>query len=274
MRRRLHRPIRATVSRAVILPYKIGSKSARLLAETLTAQLGLKVRRVRHDGAYRPKARSLVVNYGSGGRPHWLGNTRVLNDPLACAKAGNKLSSFNAFKAAGLSIPDFTTSRDQAMAWIRDGATVVCRTMLNGHSGRGIVLSDAVHPIVSAPLYVKYKKKRKEFRVHVFQEQVIDVAEKRKRRLEVRPSTFDGYIRNLANGWVFCRDAVVRPPDLEQLAVAACRSLGLDFGAVDIIWNERENKSYVLEVNTAPGLEGTTLTNYTNAILGWIRRQV
>jgi D-alanine-D-alanine ligase-like ATP-grasp enzyme len=36
----------------------------------------------------------------------------------------------------------------------------------------------------------------------------------------------------------------------------------LDFGAVDVIWNEKEDKYYVLEVNTACGLEGTTLDKY------------
>jgi glutathione synthase/RimK-type ligase-like ATP-grasp enzyme len=137
------------------------------------------------------------------------------------------------------------------------------------------VLSDGSpdHPLVNAPLYVKYKKKRKEYRVHVFKGQVIDVAEKRRRRKDERPATFDGYVRNLANGWVFCRDSIVKPADLDGLAIAACAALGLDFGAVDVIWNEKENKCYVLEVNTAPGLQGTTLTNYTNAIYNWIRSQ-
>ena len=39
----------------------------------------------------------------------------------------------------------------------------------------------------------------------------------------------------------------------------------LDFGAVDLIWNEHENKCYVLEVNSAPGIEGTTLQQYVTA---------
>ena len=47
-------------------------------------------------------------------------------------------------------------------------------------------------------------------------------------------------------------------------SVAAVRSLGLDFGAVDVV--ERQNKAYVLEVNTAPGLVGTTLEKYVDAI--------
>jgi glutathione synthase/RimK-type ligase-like ATP-grasp enzyme len=41
--------------------------------------------------------------------------------------------------------------------------------------------------------------------------------------------------------------------------------LELTFGAVDIL-RDINRVSYVLEVNTAPGLEGTTLTNYERAI--------
>ena len=40
------------------------------------------------------------------------------------------------------------------------------------------------------------------------------------------------------------------------------KELGLDFGAVDVIWNEHESKAYVLEINTAPGLEGSTVEDY------------
>ena len=44
-------------------------------------------------------------------------------------------------------------------------------------------------------------------------------------------------------------------------------AVGLKFGAVDLIWNELENKSYVLEINTAPGLTGATLEKYAQAIV-------
>ena len=47
----------------------------------------------------------------------------------------------------------------------------------------------------------------------------------------------------------------------------AIKVLGLDFGAVDIIYNKQEDKWYVLEVNTAPGIYGTTLDKYVNAIM-------
>jgi hypothetical protein len=186
--------------------------------------------------------------------------------------AGNKLSAFNAFRVANLAIPEFTNSQQEAERWYNAGETIVCRTLLNAHSGRGIVLSrlDLARPVVRAPLFVKYKKKRREYRVHVFQGEVIDVCEKRRFRRERRPDAFDGYIRNYVNGWAFCRSNMWKPNDLDALAINACQCLQLDFGAVDIIWNERENKSYLLEVNTAPGLQGTTLKNYISAIYNWI----
>src|SRR3990167_6507675 len=261
-------------SRLVILPYKMGSASARDLANNLSNKLVRKVRRVRHEGLYRPRSRSLVVNYGSGSAPaHWPHLGVWLNNPHSCGVAGNKLTAFRRFKDANLCIPEFTTDRAEALSWIGNGSTVVARTVLNGHSGRGIVLAADSDALVQAPLYVRYKKKRKEFRVHVFQGQIIDKAEKRRMRMERRPMAFDGYIRNLANGWVFCRSGVDLPRDGETLAIAACNVLGLDFGAVDVIWNEKENKCYLLEVNTAPGLQGTTLESYYNAIYNWMQKQ-
>lgn len=260
-------------SRAVILPYKMGSVSAKKLANRCTELLGLKIRRVKHDGKYRPKSRSLVINYGSSIRPGWLLQTRTLNDPSRAGVAGSKLSAFRAFTEHNVRTPEWTTDINQARQWATDGSTIVCRTILNGHSGRGIVLASTPEAVVPCQLYVKYKKKKKEFRVHVFNGRVIDVAEKRKIAKERRPDQFDGYIRNHSNGWIFARENIVKPDDLDSISIAAVGALGLDFGAVDVIWNERDNACYVLEVNTAPGLEGTTLENYARAITNWIRGQ-
>jgi glutathione synthase/RimK-type ligase-like ATP-grasp enzyme len=113
-----------------------------------------------------------------------------------------------------------------------------------------------------APLYTEYIKKKKEFRVHVWDGKVIDVQEKRRK---------DGFesakVRNTANGYVFCRMGIRPPAGLDSLAVSAVAALGRTYGGVDIIWNEHHNKSYVLEVNSRPGMEGTTVTKYADAIL-------
>jgi D-alanine-D-alanine ligase-like ATP-grasp enzyme len=40
----------------------------------------------------------------------------------------------------------------------------------------------------------------------------------------------------------------------------------LHFSAVDVVYNDREKKAYVLEINTAPGVEGQTIQVYADAL--------
>jgi glutathione synthase/RimK-type ligase-like ATP-grasp enzyme len=192
---------------------------------------------------------------------------RFINTPDLVARAANKLLTFQKLAEDGtINIPEFVTDYEAAQAWVNDGKVVVCRTKLNGHSGAGIVLAARVEDIVTrCPLYVQYIKKKYEFRVHVAFGKVIDIQAKRK-RTDYAGET-DYAIRNHHTGWVYCRENLVEPHDLRAQALATVLSLGLDFGAVDIIYNVHQNKSYVLEVNTAPGLEGISVTNYANAFM-------
>lgn len=189
----------------------------------------------------------------------------MVNDFDRVARASNKLTCFKELKdKPDVCIPEFTTDRDMASSWIGNGAIVVARTILNGHSGAGIVLCDSTDNLVDAPLYVQYVKKVKEFRVHVAFSEVIDVQEKRQRKVD-DDSKPNFKVRNTSTGWVYCREDITEPKGLRELALAVVRELGLDFGAVDIIWNQKQDKCYCLEVNTAPGLEGSTVTAYANA---------
>lgn len=208
-----------------------------------------------------------MLNWGNGHAQPWLGpNVRIFNRPDIVAIAANKLKTFERFKEREFeNIPEWTINKAEAAQWIEKGHAVVCRTILNGHSGRGIILADTLQQLVVAPLYTKYVKKQKEFRVHVAFNECMDVQEKRRSR-EVGAEA-DNRIRNHQRGWVYCREEIVEPEGLRQIASDAIAALGLDFGAVDIIWNKKANRCIVLEVNTACGLEGTTLANYTNLIM-------
>ncbi len=119
--------------------------------------------------------------------------------------------------------------------------------------------------VCSAPLYTRYVKKADEYRLHVFDGRVIDIQQKRKRR-GIPNEEIDYQIRNTASGWVYCRDDVDCPDSCSALAIRAVAALGLDFGAVDIGYNRHTQTPCVYEVNTAPGLEGTTLTRYYEAL--------
>lgn len=218
--------------------------------------------------------RGLLINYGSSTLPERIvvNGARILNNPAQVKAAGNKLSCFQALQGVeGVTIPEWTVDREVADGWVKSGSVVLARNTLTGHSGEGIVVispENLTDPLPRAPLYVRYVKKRKEFRVHVGNGQVFDVQEKRRNR------DYDGdpnnLVRNHQNGWVYCREDIEEPTAMRQMAIQAVLTLGLDFGAVDIIWNGHFNQCFVLEVNTAPGLEGTTLRKYTELFMEYV----
>jgi len=251
-----------------IFPYKLGSASARLLRDGLSSSLNTRIKLVRPNGAFRPRRDDLVINWGASTNPRWKWHQDDLNAPESISIASNKLETFKTLKNV-VSIPRFTENKQEAQEWLNDGVSIVCRSLLSSHSGRGItIVQEGTLPDV--PLYVEYKKKRAEYRVHVFKGEVIDTIQKRKRNQAERPTTFNTFVRSHDNGWVFCRDNITPSDARNQLAIEAVKALGLDFGACDIIYNEYEDKHYFLEINTAPGLEGTTLESYVQAFTRYL----
>jgi glutathione synthase/RimK-type ligase-like ATP-grasp enzyme len=235
--------------------YNAGSRSARALAGALNGRV------LRREGSrFVPQRGDVVITWGGGGCPH-VGRCRTFNG-AGLDTATNKLSCFNILRAANVSVPPFWTNQRDIPD---DAFPVVCRTVLNGHSGAGIVIANERRELVNAPLYVQYKKKQDEYRIHVMQGEVISVQRKALRQGEGRPADPDFRVRNLANGFVFVRGDVNPPREVLNQSIMALNAVGIDFGAVDVIWNSREERAYVLEINTAPGLEGQTVEDYANA---------
>jgi glutathione synthase/RimK-type ligase-like ATP-grasp enzyme len=242
------------------------SQSAISLATSLTErEEGNRVRRVKPNGLYRPTKKSCIVNWGNSSEPEWnYTNSRLLNKPSAVQIACNKLSALTKLSSYDeVNLPDFTDDKEVALEWASEGTTVVCRTLLNAHSGAGIVIASREEDVIDAKLYTKYIKKKKEFRVHVFNGKIIDIQQKKVRNGIDVPNYA---VRNYANGWVFCREDLEYSEQLLDQAILAVKYIGLDFGAVDIVYNQHHNTYYVLEVNSAPGLEGTTLQTYVENI--------
>lgn len=248
-----------------IMPYKAGSASAKALAEALG------VKRIKEKGSkFKGAAHKLIINWGCSKLPVELLKCRVLNSPESVSKASCKLASFKAMAEAGVAVPSFTEDHLKAQEWMHDGKVVVARTILRGHSGAGIVVLDPkeVDIPVIAPLYVEYIPKKEEYRIHVFNGEVVDI-QRKARKKDVPDDQVNWKVRNLANGFIFARgeDALGKvPQDVLDQAVKAVASLGLDFGAADVIYNDKQKKAYVLEVNTAPGLSGSTLDGYVERL--------
>jgi glutathione synthase/RimK-type ligase-like ATP-grasp enzyme len=240
--------------RAFVYPYRKGSKSVKALKRAIGAK-SIKI----EGSRFRPTPNKVVINWGSSSCP-----VGCINPAKAVADASNKLTAFNILKEAGVSIPLHTACKQDAQAWVDEGKTVVVRHLLQGSCGDGIeILKGAALPV--APLYVQYIPKKEEYRVHVMNGEVIDVQRKMRNR-SVADDAVNWQVRNHDNGFVFGREGVILSDQAAREAIGAVAALGLDFGAVDIIYNEHINKMYVLEVNTAPGLEGTTLETYTAGI--------
>lgn len=250
-----------------IIPYRQGSRGAKVLADALNGKV-LKLQ----GSSYTPRADDVLINWGNtqlSGPP----SIRVLNPSNVIRQASNKLLFFGHMKASGHEdiIPEFWTNKADIPD---DRFPIVCRTVLAGHSGDGIVLAADRDQLVDAPLYTQYINKRDEYRVHVgrtFNEQAgenptIDVIalQRKARRHDTPNEAVNWKIRNKSNGFVFQRGGINPHDDIIRTAKLALHAVGLDFGGVDIIWNEKQQRAYALEINTACGLEGQTVQDYAN----------
>lgn len=239
-----------------IYSHNSASESAKALKEALN------IRKIKNENSkFKGGEDKLVINWGSSRPPEAVLASNILNHPDAVRKAVNKLQSFKIL-SEWVDVPEWTESQQEASKWLAEGFIVVARTVLEGFGGEGIVLVENRAELPVAPLYTKYIPKTEEYRVHVFKDEAFFI-QRKARKKEVPDEKVNWKIRNLAGGFIFANQDVDVPKECKEAAVKAVKSLGLDFGAVDIIWNKRRNIFYVLEINTAPGLAGTTLEKYS-----------
>lgn len=236
-------------------------------AKELARALGIK--RIKHVGSkFIGSKDKVVLNWGSSAVTAEVAKCQLLNSPHLIGPMSNKLKFFELMSDHDeVNIPEWTTDIHEAAQWWRDGELVVERHKLTGHSGEGIRLSSRQSGVDlnAAPLYTKYLPKKDEYRVHVFRGKAIDVQQKKKRIDFEGEANFK--IRNHANGFIYARQELDVPETVLEQSTACAKATGLDFGAVDIIYNQAKNLAVVLEVNTAPGLSGETINVYARAIM-------
>jgi len=236
--------------RLFVYPYKMSSESGKALSDALRAT------RLSPESPYKPLQGDIVINWGNSTVPAWINGSKLLNDPLRVEFSCDKLKTFNILSTYGVCIPPYTTDKDEAYDW---GTDVVVRHLLRSHSRKGIEIVPPTEDLPDAPLYVKYQKKKDEYRLHFVNGGCV-LVQKKMRRQGISPDSFQ--IRNHGTGWIYASDGVVAPMEVYKQGRAAIEAMCLDFGAVDIVYNEHYDRAVVLEVNTAPGLEGRTLHMY------------
>lgn len=250
----------------IIHPYRRGSQSVAALRDYLRS------RDQDVSILYRPSRfrRSSVVHWGRSGVDDNGVLGVVLNRSEAVDVFTDKLKFFRA--SASQYVPEWTEP-DEAEAhfdachtWLQAGIPVVERHSLTGMSGAGIRIVEPGGELQQAPLYVKYEKKTHEFRIHVAKS--VDgnffVLHHQRKVARDREAVTDWRVRNSENGFFFQQHGYNVPDAVTGAALGLIRESfpTIDFVALDVIYHEPTNRACVLEGNTAPGLEGTSVQKY------------
>lgn len=81
------------------------------------------------------------------------------------------------------------------------------------------------------------------------------------------------WVRSYYGGWRVNYDGFKSTPEMRKLAHKAVASVGLTFAAVDI-GQRPDGRLVVLEVDSAPRIEGGTVLSYMRAINRWVKEGV
>ena len=255
----------------ILLPYNDFSNGARELAKALNI---MRVQRQRTP-LDTLKDVKVCINWGLTSTPKLLKAGKIINSFKLTGICSNKVKFFEFMADKDVRIPVWTGDLETALSWAEKGEVVMGRSA-TGSCGSDITFyGDDTEKFNSSDFFVQYKKKKHEFRLHLVRngdEIGLFLSQKKTARATdddgnpIDTKDLDWRIRNHANGFIFARNGFTVPEDCKVQATNAFRATGLDFGAVDVIYNEHERRAYVLEINTAPGLDGSTVEDYKNAL--------
>lgn len=279
---------RTLIPNNFVLGYNRWTKGGRLLAKALGLHLFDRDQNIPLPPTDGSKI-GFVINWGvarSGVRTDPVlerisqSVQKVVNSFEAVTKCSNKGLFFKAMQGAsdGPRIPEVTFEISQATSWGESGIEVLGRKN-HGSSGKDVAFfKENPEGFLSSDLWLQYKKKKQEFRVHIFNGEVIIIQQKVLPKKapdgqDIPKDLVDFRIRTHRTGFIFQKNDIKVPPDvLEQAkkAFAVMAKHGLTFGAIDVIYNKSEDKAYVLEINTAPGIEESSVTAYADAFRSFL----
>jgi hypothetical protein len=226
-----------------------------------------------------------VLSHNNGASARLLHSLTVgINSPLPIAwgishptalngmRRLDGLQQLKAFASNGLNTPEFTTDVYTAMTWVREGYLVFGRKLYHTQG------KDIVGPGRRAPRRFLRRWRESEFwvkvipnveqewRMHIFNGKSIA----RGLKVQTGPTRRKMPVRNRKNGWTMVHN--IKPPDeVREAAKKAVAAVGYLFGAVDLLL-DRDGKVWVLEVNSAPGLDDYTAEAYADAISNYVDR--
>lgn len=190
------------------------------------------------------------------------------------AKNRNKFNSLRTMKEYGVSVPGVVRANDEYEVYARlsrNGVTPLIGRRYTHQGGTDFYLCMSRRDVDNAiahgvNYFVEFISRSRELRYHVLNGKVIRVSEKvRKTEEEMNEGeVYDPNICSHNKGWRMRHlrlDNSIVTDEAKREAIKAVEAMGMDFGAVDVILDD-DGKAWVLEVNSAPGLEGRTLEIY------------
>ena len=210
-----------------------------------------------------------VIRYGCVAKNLHGRNIPILNPARYITHNFDKENSRNILRLAGVPVP-------------QNRNTPPCIGRPTNHSrGRQFYIcntdsdmAEAKH--AGATYFSDIIQKKAEYRVHVAHGYVLVVQEKVHNNPNLDKSKI--MVWNHNNGFLFeVLEWNKIPRGLNPIAISAVKAMGLDFGAVDIMYgrsftdkNQKEDKFFVSEINTAPRLENYTAQKYAEYFDWWI----
>ena len=220
----------------------------------------------------RKSTPSHVINLGTTGEISFDGS--VVNPREMVQAASNKRQARIAFQEAEVPSPKlFLRGSDITKAEL----PVIGRTSYH-NKGKGFWFCKTLNEVRraverGATHFLEFVPKTREYRVHTFCKKRAFGKESRKTEDYVSVKLVEkvwqgknkpdpGQVqKNHEFGWVFLGHQDRREEELDVVRYAAKQAiaaLGLDFGAVDVMYRIKDKRPYVLEVNSTPSLADDT----------------
>jgi len=266
---------------------------------------------IKGGNAVPPATTEVVIGWGTkhGSPINFTPNTKMLNHPNSIRENRNKFEALKQLQAKEVSVAKFMDADDTTATLINNTIPlpVIGRTKYH-QGGKGFwMCPTATHVRTAIEDGAQYFQAlieiKDEYRIHVFNDDVIYAVKKVKRtpeefeeafiedemarqkklaeknnnpfdeatallmlKRQAKNATAGGanmMIRSNKLGWKFSKVNTV-PTEISTEAIKAVKALCLNFGAVDCCVDDK-GKVFIIEVNTGPGLEGTTFDNYVEA---------
>lgn len=176
-------------------------------------------------------------------------------------KGVNKLKQYEFFKANDIPHAPFSTKIEDAKKWLKNGHAVVCREFIKSQKGNGLHVAGSEAELVEAKVYTKYMKKKREFRVNLFKHKVVNIREKLGKADKY-------FIATTGNGYTttHVKSPISNEAYLRSIAEQASMVSTSDFIGVDVGYNQFYDEYFVLEVNSGPSIEGSSVAEFVQAM--------